>query len=90
MRFTYQARTRDGEVKTGIVESSTKEAALSLLEKYGLYVTLLEEAKLAPLYSRKLKFLERVSRGEIVSFSRQLAILFKSRIPIVEIFYTLG
>jgi type II secretory pathway component PulF len=90
MRFTYQARTKDGEVKTGIVESSTKEAALSLLEKYGLYVTLLEEAKLAPLYSRKLKFLERVSRGEIVSFSRQLAILFKSRIPIVEIFYTLG
>jgi type IV pilus assembly protein PilC len=90
MRFTYQARTRDGEVKTGIVESSTKEAALSLLEKYGLYVTLLEEAKPAPIYSRKIKFLERVSRGEIVSFSRQLAILFKSRIPIVEIFYTLG
>jgi len=42
------------------------------------------------IFFRKIKLFQRISSGEIVSFSRQLAIMFKSRIPIVEIFYTLA
>lgn len=90
MRFNYQARTKEGEIKLGVVEASSREAALDLLEKYGLFVTLLEEIKAVPIYQRKIKFLERIPRVEVVNFTRQAALLFKSRIPIVEIFYTLG
>ncbi|MBZ9578327.1 type II secretion system F family protein [Patescibacteria group bacterium] len=90
MRFNYQARTKAGSLQSGTVESSSREAALTLLEKYGLYVTSLERAEVMPVFFRKIKLFQRISSGEIVSFSRQLAIMFKSRIPIVEIFYTLA
>jgi type IV pilus assembly protein PilC len=90
MKFNYQARTKTGILQSGEVEASSREAALSLLEKYGLYVTSLERTTAVPVFFRKIKLFERISTGEIVSFSRQLAIMFKSRIPVVEIFYTLA
>lgn len=90
MRFNYQARTKAGSLQSGTVEASSREAALTLLEKYGLYVTSLDRAEAMPIFFRKIKLFQRISSGEIVSFSRQLAIMFKSRIPIVEIFYTLA
>jgi len=90
VKFYYQARTKEGSIQKGIVEASSRGAALNLLEKYGLFVTLLEKREDIPFYARKIKLFERVSKGEIVAFSRQLAIMFKSKIPIVEIFYTLA
>jgi len=90
MKFNYQARTKEGEIKVGEVEASSREKALDLLEKYGLFVTLLEETGTVPIYQRKIKIFERIPQVEVVSFTRQAALLFKSRIPIVEIFYTLG
>ena len=90
MKFNYQARTKTGSLQTGTVEASSKEAALVLLEKYGLYITSLERAGRLPVFFKEIKLFQRISSGEIVSFSRQLAIMFKSRIPIVEIFYTLA
>jgi len=90
MKFQYQARTKEGALQSGTVEASTREAALALLEKYGLYVTSLERAEAIPVFFRKVKLFERIPQGEIVGFSRQLAIMFRSRIPIVEIFYTLA
>jgi type IV pilus assembly protein PilC len=90
MQFNYQARTKEGEIRLGTIEASSREAALDLLEKYGLFATFLEEIKVVPIYQRKIKLFERIPQGEIVGFTRQTAILFKSRIPVVEIFYTLG
>lgn len=89
MRFNYQARTKYGEIQTGTIEASSKEAAFNLLKSYQLYVTFLEEVKV-PIYSKEIKFLERVSRKEIVAFSRQLAVMFKSNIPLIEVLETLA
>jgi len=89
MKFNYQARTKQGEVQAGIVEAASQEAAINLLRSYGLYVTSLEEA-LPPFYARSIKFFGRISKKEVVSFSRQLAIMFKAEISLVEIFYTLA
>jgi type IV pilus assembly protein PilC len=90
MQFNYQARTKQGEIKVGVVEATSREVALDLLEKYGLFVTVLEEATTVPIYQRKIKLFNRIPQVEVVNFTRQAAILFKARIPIVEIFYTLG
>ena len=84
MKYNYQARTTKGEIQSGIVEASSREAAISLLRKYGLYVTILEEVAAPPLYAKKIKIFERVSRSDIVLFSRQLSIMFKSKVPLVE------
>ncbi len=51
MKFNYQARTKAGEIQTGVVESSSKEAAINLLKSHQLYVTVLEEA-IVPFYAK--------------------------------------
>lgn len=84
MKFNYQARSKTGEVQTGIVEASSREAAIALLRKYGLYVTVLEEVAVPPLYAKRVKLFEGINRQDIVLFSRQLSIMFKSKVPLVE------
>lgn len=83
MKFHYQARTIDGEVKTGIVEASSEEAALDLLQRYELYVTYLKEAK-TPIFARELKLFRKISIKDIVLFTRQLSMMFSSKVPLVE------
>ncbi|MDD2696800.1 MAG: type II secretion system F family protein [Candidatus Pacebacteria bacterium] len=83
MKLNYQARTKKGEIHTGQVEASSKEAAINLLQKHGLYVTFLEEA-IPPIYAQRVKFFETISKKDVVLFSRQLAIMFKSKVPLVE------
>lgn len=90
MQFDYQARTKEGGIQMGAIEASSKEAAALLLQKQGFYVTFLEEAEKKPFYVKKIKFLERTSRKEIVLFSRQLSILFKSGVPLLEALRTLA
>jgi len=84
MKFNYQARNKEGEVQSGTVEASSREAAINLLQKHGLYVTILEEAAALPIYAKRIKIFERVSAKELVLFSRQLSILFKSKVSLVE------
>ena len=84
MKFTYQARTKKGEVQTGQVQASSKEAALNLLQRHGLVITFLEEAEEAPFYTKKIRLFERISKKDIVNFSRQLSLMFKSRIPLLQ------
>jgi type IV pilus assembly protein PilC len=83
MKFNYQARTKGGEIHAGQIEASSKEAAITLLQKHGLYVTFLEEA-VPPIYAKRVKIFEKVSQKDLVLFSRQLAIMFKSKVPLVE------
>ena len=78
-----------GDVKTGVVEASTRDVAFKVLKSHNLYVTILEEAEL-PFYARKVGLLERVSKKDIVVFSRQLAIMIKSKVPIVETLKTIA
>lgn len=89
MRFNYQARTKTGEIQSGIVEASAKEGAFDILKARGVYVTALEEI-VTPIYAKKLKIFEKIKNKEIVAFSRQLAIMFKSRVPLIETFQTLA
>jgi len=89
MRFSYQARTATGEVQTGFVEASSREAALAVLQKYKLYVTFLSEVK-EPFWQKRIEVFKRVSKRDIVAFTRQLAIMLKSDIPVVESLETIA
>ncbi len=83
MKFNYQARSNEGQVQTGVVEAQDKDTAISLLHKHGLYVTYIEE-KSDPLFSKKLTFFDKTSKKDVVLFSRQLSIMFKSGVPIID------
>lgn len=83
MKFNYQARTKKGEIHAGQVEASSKEAAINLLQGHGLYVTFLEEI-MPSIYAKRIEFFERITQKDVVLFSRQLAIMFKSEVPLIE------
>ena len=89
MKFNYQARTKKGEIQAGVIEASSKEAAILLLQKYGLYITYLERTEV-PFYAREVEIFKRVSRRDIVLFSRQLSIMFASKVSLVEALSTIA
>ena len=84
MKLNYQARNKEGQVFSGVVEASSKEAAVLFLQRRGLYVTVLEPVGKPPIYARRIKFLERTPKKDVVLFSRQLSIMFKTKVPLVE------
>jgi len=89
MKFNYQARTGKGEIMVGSVEASSREGALSVLQKYGLYVTYLAKA-IEPFWQKKIDFLRKASKKDIVFFTRQLAVMLESNIPVVESLETIA
>jgi type IV pilus assembly protein PilC len=89
MKFLYQVRTKEGNVKSGVIEASSREVAFSLLQKTGYYVTYLEEEKI-PIYARELKIFRGIPSREIILFSRQLAVMLNSKIPVVESLSTIA
>ena len=90
MQFNYQARTQEGEVKIGTIEASSRNAALALLQKHKLFITFLEKIEAKPFYTKKIKLFERISRKDIVNFSRQLSLMFKSQIPLVQSLHSIA
>lgn len=90
MTFNYQARDQKGQTQIGQVEASSPDAALEVLSKSGLYITLLEEAAKKPAYAKHISFFEKVSVKDVMLFSRQLAIMFKSQVSLLEALRTLA
>ena len=84
MKYIYQARTKEGKIETGTVEASTREAAALLLQKYGIFPTSLKEEQ--PLLSKlkDIPIFEKVSKKDLAIFSRQLAVLLQSRVPVTQ------
>jgi type IV pilus assembly protein PilC len=85
MKFNYQAKTKSGQVQTGVVEASDRKAAFNILKAHNLYPIVLEKSTV-PFYAKQLTIFQRAGRKDIVVFSRQLAIMFKSGVPVVEAF----
>lgn len=85
--FEYKARTKEGEQRSGVIETSSEEAALETLHKNNLVITFLhEQTRKSFLW---YKFGTGVGQKDIVIFSRQLATLFEAHIPVVEALKTL-
>ncbi len=73
----------------GVVEASSKNAALAMLQNSGLIVTSLEEKPL-PFYLREIGFLQEAGPRDLMLFVRQLAVMFRSKVPLIEALDTLS
>ncbi|MDQ3757939.1 MAG: type II secretion system F family protein [Actinomycetota bacterium] len=80
-KFKYEAVTADGAAVSGVVKSDTIGGARMALLNQGIDLPELEE-KRGILQFEITK--ERVSRTELMHFSRQLAAFLRSGIPILE------
>jgi len=86
VKFNYQARNKDGEIRIGKITVATKEEAVTFLQEQGLYiVSLIPEKKKAKLvFLKDIEFFSKVSNKDIVLFSQQLSIMFYSNVPLVD------
>jgi type IV pilus assembly protein PilC len=84
MKYFYQARSKEGKLETGTVEASTKEAAALLLQKYNIFVTSLKEQTPLIFRSESISFLNKVSKKDLAIFSRELAVMLQSRVPVTQ------
>ncbi len=84
MKFIYKARAKDGNMKSGVIEANSKDAAILLLQKYDVFVTFLEEDGIKKSFLSKLNFEGKVSRKDLTIFFRQLSVMLESRVPVVQ------
>ncbi|MFC1700757.1 type II secretion system F family protein [Patescibacteria group bacterium] len=84
MKFNYLARSLKGETKTGVIEASSQDAALNVLQKQGLIVIKLRSDKKMSFALKRIEFLDRVGSKDVYVFFRQLAILVGANVPLVQ------
>jgi type IV pilus assembly protein PilC len=90
MKFEYQARTKSGDVKKGVIEAVSKMAAVDLLHKNKLFPTIIKEETKGKGLNTELKIFEGVSSKEIVIFTREIAIMIESNVPPAKALEALG
>lgn len=82
MKFSYKARTKDGELQIGDVEAASREAATNILLSHGLFILSVTPVKEVRWYTRLVDFFERVRTADLMIFTRQFATLLASQVPI--------
>ncbi len=91
MKFTFKAKNNAGQVREGLVEAMSWEAAAQILEKNGLTPITVKEQKESLAFIKSFqKILEGVNQKELMVFFRQLATLIEARVPIVSSLNTIG
>jgi type IV pilus assembly protein PilC len=95
MKYLYQAKDIKGVTKSGVIEASSKEAALEVLNNNGLFpIEINEESeeKNKDVLNKKIsiKLFNQTSMKDVAMFSRQLAIMIDSNVPPAEAIDALG
>ena len=87
--FTYKGYTADGRAETGTLDTPSEGAAYETLRAMGLAVVDLRDAALTPpvpWYSREVRFgTGTLPLAEQAALAEQLAVLFRVRLPLLEI-----
>jgi len=82
MKFNYKARTKEGELQVGTIESANREAAANVLLGHGLFVLSIEEIRTDSPWRRITDFFERTGASDLMIFTRQFATLLASQVPL--------
>jgi len=82
MKFSYTARTQQGELQTGFIESASRESASAILNSHELFILSLDLAEAPKWYDQFLNFFKRVRPSDMMVFTRQFATLLEAKIPL--------
>jgi len=83
-RFAYRAKQGPTEIKEGVIEAESQHDAVRRLSNQGLIPVTVTQTAGGPAKAVKGRPAGRVSPHEITSFTRQLAGLMKSHIPVLR------
>ena len=82
MKFKYNARTQEGELQIGFVESVNREAAVNVLTGHNLFILSLSEAEKAGWGDKIFSLFNKVKMVDLMIFTRQFATLLESKVPL--------
>ncbi|MBU1131371.1 type II secretion system F family protein [Patescibacteria group bacterium] len=86
-QFNYKAKNYQGEIFKGVVDAPNDEMAADVLLDKGLAVITLQGRGRLVLGKKggfKLPWLDKVTKKDIVIFSRQLAVMISANLPVVQ------
>lgn len=83
MLFYYQAKTKEGEERKGVVEAINSELALKTLQGRDFLVLSLIPGEKKSFF-QNFSFFQRIKSRDIVVLARQFSTLFEAKIPIVR------
>lgn len=89
MKYKYTARTKQGELQTGFVESPNQEVATNILSSHDLFVLSIEGSERKSFFEGVFGFLNRVKIIHLMTFTRQFATLLQSTVPLKDSLTTL-
>ena len=82
MKFKYTARTKEGDLQTGLIEAVNREAGINILVSHDLFVLTVEGADTVKWYDNFLNLLNRVKSADMMIFTRQFATLLDAKISL--------
>jgi len=89
MLFKYKAIDLQGSNKEGEIDASSRDSAISGLQRRGLVIiSIKEEGEKKSLFS--VYFFEKISNKDIVILSRQIATLFEAQVSALKAFTMLA
>jgi len=84
MKFTFKAKNKEGDLKEGVIDAASSDAAVEVMQKNNLFPISLKKEKVQnAFYKSLLKYMDKVTAKELMVFFRQLGILIEARVPIV-------
>jgi type IV pilus assembly protein PilC len=89
MLFKYKALNDKGEKKDGEIDASSKDSAISALQRRGLIVVGVSEAGEKKSVF-KISFFEKIPVKDVVILSRQIATLFEAQVSALKAFTMLA
>jgi len=84
MKFLYEAKDQYNQVQKGEVQAQDKQSASAVLKTANLTVLSLIAQSDVPVFARRLKIFERITLKDMAIFTRQLAVLVESQVPLVS------
>lgn len=90
MLFKYEAITNTGEKKVGSIDASSKDSAISSLQRRGLIVSGIKEEETKGGILHLSIFDKKVKMKDIVIMSRQISTLFEAQVSALKAFNLLA
>ncbi|MFH1392596.1 MAG: type II secretion system F family protein [bacterium] len=84
MKFLYEAKNQQDNSQRGEIRAKDKQSALDVLKTANLTVISLIAQSEVPIFAKQLKIFDRISFKDIAIFTRQLAVLVGSQVPLVS------
>jgi type II secretory pathway component PulF len=88
--YFYQALSKEGKKISGYLDSTSSQSVKEQLVKQGMYPIIIEQADSARQVWWRRIFFRAISRKEKILFTKQLAVLLRSGVPLLQSLELLG